>query len=81
MNSLVQQAHDLRKIKQLTVFSAFTLLAGIVALALAASPVIALIGKLVIVVACVAFAAAAMAYVTIQSFAAHVHRNENFRWM
>jgi len=80
MNSLIQQAHDMRNIKHLTVFSAFMLLAGIVAVA-AGSSIIALIGKLVIVVACVAFAAAAMAYVTIQSFAAHVQRNENFHWM
>lgn len=70
----------MRHIRNLTVFSAITLLAGIVALVSATSADVALLGKLAIAVALIAFTTAGMAYLMIESFAMQVRRNADFHW-
>ena len=70
----------MRNIKTLAIFAAITLLAGFVALALAASPVVAAIGKLTIAIAVLGFAATATMYLMDQAAAALAFHNEDFHW-
>lgn len=70
----------MRNLKYLTISAGFILLAGIVALVLAANPHIALLGKLAIALAVIGFVAGAMRYLAEQSLAALALRNEDFHW-
>ncbi len=66
--------------KNVAILAAIVLFIGIVALALAANPVVALFAKLVIAASLIAFTALVVTYVLAQSFAAHLLRNEDFHW-
>ena len=66
--------------KQLAIFAGGALLVGLVTLALAASPFVALLGKLVIGFAIIALVGVGVTYVMVQSFATHALRNEDFHW-
>ena len=66
--------------KQLAIFAGGALLVGLVAVTLAASPLVALLGKLVIGFAIIALVGVGTAYVMVQSFATHALRNEDFHW-
>jgi hypothetical protein len=74
------QVPDMQNMKYVAMFAAIALCAGIVALAMAASPIVALSGKLAIAVSVVGFAAIATTYVMDQSVAALSLRNEDFHW-
>ena len=66
--------------KQLVIFAAGALLVGLVAITLAASPFVVLLGKLAIGFAIIALVGVAMTYVMVQSFATHTLRSEDFHW-
>ena len=70
----------MHNMKSVAVLAAIVFFIGIVTLALAASPIIALLGEFAIAVSLIAFAASAITYVMAQSFAAHALRNEDFHW-
>jgi len=72
--------NDMPNMKYVAVFAAIALCAGLMALVIAAGPVVALLGKLAIAVSVMGFAASATAYVMEQSVAAQAIRNEDFHW-
>ena len=70
----------MRNIKHVTVLAAIIFFIGLIALTLAANPMVTLLGKLAIGGSLVAFAAVAINYVMKVSFAMHSLRNEDFHW-
>lgn len=70
----------MRNMKYVTIFAAIMLLAGILVLVVAATPAIALLGKLAIALAIIAFFAVATTYLMLESFASHVLHSDNFHW-
>lgn len=66
--------------KQLAFFAGSVLVVGLVIVTLAASPLLALLGKLAIGVAMIALVGIGTTYVMVQSFAVHALRNEDFHW-
>lgn len=70
----------MHNMKNVAVLAAIVFFIGIVTLALAASPIVTLLGEFAIVVSLIAFAALATTYVMAQSFAAHALLNEDFHW-
>jgi hypothetical protein len=70
----------MHNMKNVAVLAAIILYIGIVALALAANPLVTLLGEFAITASLFTFAGAAVTYVMAQSFAAHVLRNEDFHW-
>ena len=70
----------MQNMKYLAIFAGIALFAGLVALVMAAGPLVALVGKLVIAFSLMGFAATATTYVMDQSVAALAMRNEDFHW-
>ena len=66
--------------RHVVVLAAIALFMGILALALATNPVVALLGKLAIATSVIAFAAFATTCLMARSFAAHTRRNKDFHW-
>ena len=67
-------------IKGLAIFAGITLCAAMVVFILTASPIMAILGTLVIAVSMLGFAATATTYVMEQSVAALALRNDGFRF-
>ena len=70
----------MNNMKNVAVLAASVLYIGIVAVELAANPLVTLLGEFAIAASCIAFAASATTYVMAQSFAAHALRNADFHW-
>ena len=70
----------MNNMKNVVVHAAIVLCIGIVAVALAANPVVTLLGKFAIAVSLIAFVASSITYVTAQCFAAHSLRSKDFHW-
>lgn len=70
----------MRHITALAIFAGMALLAGFFVLVLAASPLVAAIGKLTIAIAVIGFAATATMYLMDQAAAALAFHNEDFHW-
>lgn len=70
----------MNNVKNVVVLAAIVLCIGIVAVALAANPVVTLLGKFAIAVSLITFVASAITYVMAKGFSAHSLRNEDFHW-
>jgi hypothetical protein len=76
----LQPGIDMRKMKYLAIATGIALLAGLIALLMAAGPAAALFGKFIIIVAVLGFAGVALSYLMQQAQEALDMRNEQSYW-
>ena len=70
----------MQKMTSLAIFAGIALFAGLVVLILAANPIVALFGKVVLAVAIMGFAATATTFVMDRSVEVLAFRKQGFHW-